>query len=186
VTAGATELPVQDATGFEVGDVISIGEGGTAELNRITGIAPNAPAITQVSGPATLTLECPLVYDHAAGEPVSVSTQPFVCEPEATPTVGVTQTPQVTRTVQATRTAQVTRTVEPTDTPEPEPECWTLKKKFRVLLQILRRLDTEEGDRRYKAKYDLDGDGDIDWDDVEFLFEEIPTCRPRHWHRWEW
>jgi hypothetical protein len=79
-----------------------------------------------------------------------------------------------------TRTA--TRTVTPpSPTVEPAPTwCWTLAKKISVLRQVLRRLGSEEGDRLYKAKYDLDHDGDIDLRDVEIIFVDIPTCKRRH------
>lgn len=46
-----------------------------------------------------------------------------------------------------------------------------------MLAQVLRRLGTEVGDRRYRAAYDLDHDGQIVWRDVEIIFVDIPTCR---------
>ncbi|HLB22518.1 MAG TPA: hypothetical protein VJP07_00335, partial [Dehalococcoidia bacterium] len=84
--------------------------------------------------------------------------------------------------------AVVTRTVAPTETVEPEPDfCWTIHRKIAVLKQVLRRLGSEEGERRYKARYDLDHDGDIDWRDVEIIFVDIPTCPRRHGHgHWDW
>ena len=90
-----------------------------------------------------------------------------------------TRTAAVTRTVVVTRTAVVTGTAtRPSPTVEPAPTwCWTIGKKIRVLVQVLKRLGSEEGDRLYKAKYDLDHDGDIDLRDVEIIFVDIPTCR---------
>jgi hypothetical protein len=72
----------------------------------------------------------------------------------------------------------VTRTVVVGPTAEPTPDfCWTWQRKLRVLAQVLRRFNSEEGERRYRAEYDLDHDGDIDARDVEIIFVDIPTCR---------
>jgi hypothetical protein len=81
-----------------------------------------------------------------------------------------------------------TKTPVTTPTEEPPPAfCWTLQRKFKVLKQVLRRLGSEEGERRYQARYDLDHDGDIDWRDVEIIFVDIPTCPHRHGrHDWNW
>jgi hypothetical protein len=35
-----------------------------------------------------------------------------------------------------------------------------------TIVNVLLRFGSEEGENRYKARYDLDGDGDIDLDDL--------------------
>jgi hypothetical protein len=82
--------------------------------------------------------------------------------------------------VQATRTVVPTRTVVVTPTQAPE-ECLTLGEKLHLLIGILIRFGAEEGDRHYKAKYDLNDDGKIGWKDLKVLFE-TPTCR-KSFHR---
>jgi hypothetical protein len=72
--AGDTEIEVVDATGFAVGDTITIGTGDTAETCAITAISDS-----------TLTLDCTLEFDHAAGESV---VKAVVATPTATTVVG--------------------------------------------------------------------------------------------------
>ncbi|MDP2949739.1 MAG: thrombospondin type 3 repeat-containing protein [Chloroflexota bacterium] len=73
-SAGATQIVVTDATGFAVGDGIQIGSGATADTCKIT----------VISG-TTLTLDCSLQFDHAAGEAV-VKMAAATPTPTATPT----------------------------------------------------------------------------------------------------
>jgi len=58
--AGSSEISVTDASGLAVGDTIQIGTGDSAETCTITAISDS-----------TLTLDCTLEFDHAAGEAVA-------------------------------------------------------------------------------------------------------------------
>jgi hypothetical protein len=131
VAAGATEIPVADTAGFNVGDTIVINPGGaTEETNTIAGFA-------------SILLEEPLQFSHEPGEIIQV------VEDE-------TPTPEPTAT----------------KTPKPEPpRCMTLGEKISLFFGILKRWGAEEGERRYKAKYDLNGDGEIGWEDLEIVLE---------------
>ncbi|MGQ9573313.1 MAG: thrombospondin type 3 repeat-containing protein [Dehalococcoidia bacterium] len=69
-SAGDTQIVVTDVSGLAVGDLIRIGSGATAEECTITAIDGT-----------TLTLDCTLEFDHAAGEPVEkVSVEPTPTE----------------------------------------------------------------------------------------------------------
>ena len=67
VTAAATTLPLQDTSGLNPGDVITIGTGPTLE----------SATITAISG-ATVTLAAALKFGHGFGEPVVRSSGGFV------------------------------------------------------------------------------------------------------------
>lgn len=60
VSAGATNLPVDDCTGMQNGTVLTLVDGGSTEQVTVA----SASAVT---GPGTLTLQSPTVFAHAAG-----------------------------------------------------------------------------------------------------------------------
>ncbi|MBF6601209.1 MAG: hypothetical protein IVW36_11940, partial [Dehalococcoidia bacterium] len=82
----------------------------------------------------------------------------------------------------ATNTAAptATNTAAPTATGTPTTQCLTFGQKIQLLVGILLRFGSHEGDRRYRAEYDVDRDGRIDFDDLKQVLE-TPTC-PRHHH----
>jgi hypothetical protein len=162
--------------GFSIGDTIVINPGGsTEETNTVDGFG-------------SILLDTPLVYDHQAGEiiqvvqdqatatPTAVMTRTRT--PQATQTARVTRTAEVTRTrtPQATQTARVTRTAEPTKTVQPSPDCMKLSTKIKLIVGIVKRYGAEEGEGKYKSKYDVNEDGVIDVEDLEIV-AETPTCR---------
>ena len=58
-SAGATQLPVANASVFAVGDIVNIGSGTNAETATIT-----------ATGPGTVTVAAPLRFSHGTGETV--------------------------------------------------------------------------------------------------------------------
>ncbi len=51
-----------------------------------------------------------------------------------------------------------------------------LRQKISTVINVLVRLGAEEGERRYKARYEVDGDGVIEIEDA-LLALGVPTCR---------
>jgi hypothetical protein len=70
-----------------------------------------------------------------------------------------------------------TRTVEATPAPS---ECLTWGRKISLALGILRRAGKHEGERGYRARYDVNADGVIDAADLARVLA-APTCK--HWHK---
>ena len=60
----------------------------------------------------------------------------------------------------------------------PQP-CLKFGQKVELTIGILRRFGSHEGDRRYKAKFDVNGDGVIDGLDL-LQVATTPTCRRGH------
>jgi len=118
----------------------------------------------QIAGFGSIILVTPLKNPHAAGEAVVETAAP---EPTATPT----------------------RTATATSTPAPPAACLTLGQKTELIIGIIKRFGAERGERRYKAKYDVNGTGIIGILDIEMVLD-TPTCRPKHHHHhhhhWWW
>ena len=70
-----------------------------------------------------------------------------------------------------------TATREPSRTPTvtPPQDCLTFGQKLHLTIGILRRMGAHEGDRAYKARYDVNHDGVIDIKDLVRVIE-TPTC----------
>jgi hypothetical protein len=81
----------------------------------------------------------------------------------------------------ATRTVVPTKTAVPTRTATPE--CLTLGQKISLLIGIFHHFGKHEGQQGYRARYDLNHDGVIDWEDVRIVIE-TPRCRHHHHHWW--
>ena len=77
-----------------------------------------------------------------------------------------------------TPTSTPTNTPVPIATPTP-PECIPFGQKVSTTMNILFRFGSRRGRHRYNARYDLNNDGKIDWDDLEIILA-TPTCQPRH------
>ena len=60
----------------------------------------------------------------------------------------------------------------------PPQNCLTFGQKVSLTIGILRRFGAHEGDRLYKARYDVNHDGVIDIKDLTRVIE-TPTCH-RH------
>jgi hypothetical protein len=93
--------------------------------------------------------------------------------PTHTPTNTPTDTPTNSPTPTDTPLVSATNTPTPTSTPAP---CLSRKDKVRQLVNVVRRFGTELGDRHYDARYDLDNDNDIDFDDLKLALY-TPVCR---------
>jgi len=48
-----------------------------------------------------------------------------------------------------------------------------------LIIGVVRRLGATEGSHRYNARYDVDGDGVIDFNDLEIVLH-APSCRYGH------
>jgi hypothetical protein len=58
----------------------------------------------------------------------------------------------------------------------------TLGEKLSAVINIILRFGADEGERRYKAKYDFNDDGTIDEEDIIEVLKR-PTCRIFPWRR---
>jgi hypothetical protein len=65
-----------------------------------------------------------------------------------------------------------------TPTETPPDECLTFGQKLTLVIGVLVRYGAEEGERRYNAKYDVNGDGRIDFGDIAVILQ-TPTCSRR-------
>jgi hypothetical protein len=63
----------------------------------------------------------------------------------------------------------------PTVTATPSGECVTFLDKLRLLVNVLGRVGSKEGQRRYDARYDLNHDGRINIIDAVLVLR-IPLC----------
>jgi hypothetical protein len=84
-----------------------------------------------------------------------------------------TATPTFTPSSTATPTAVATATATPTPV---QADCVPFGRKLRLLLAITKRLGNASGDRRYDARYDLNGDNVIDLDDLG-IAADLHACR---------
>lgn len=175
-TATPTDTPTPDVVVTE-----TVAPTRTAQATRTVQVTRTVAATRTVQATQTVavtrTVQVTPTVDPATSTPVPTNTNTPI--PTST-TAPATVVP--THTVAVTQTAQATRTVRPaTATAEPEPECITKRARLQLLIGILRRFGTEEGDRRYREEFDLNGDGVIDFADVEMVLA-VPLCQ-RHRHR---
>lgn len=188
---GDTEIQVASTAGFNIGDTITINEGGNNEESAV------------ITGFGSIQLDRPLQCAHEVGEFVEAA-PPLgsgTCTPTATPTGAATDTPTptntsvptATNTPRATTTAArsatarvtATKTVNPTRTPRaatptstPEPQCLSFGQKLNLAIGILVRFGAHADQHRYNSQYDVNHDGVIDGHDLWEVLN-TPTCRPQ-------
>ncbi len=92
-----------------------------------------------------------------------------------------TSTPTNTSTATSTATNTPTSTSTPTATATPTggPSCLKFGQKVELTVGIMHRLGAHVGDKKYKAKYDVNHDGVIDNADLVQV-ATTPTCRRHH------
>lgn len=138
--------------------------------------APTATATNTPTATSTATATA-----TATATSTATATATSTATPTNTPTSTPTATPTNTATATATSTSAPanTATAVPTATSTPgtkPPACLTSGRKIAVALGILRNLGARRGDHRYKADYDVNGDGVISVDDLLVLLT-TPSCR---------
>ena len=175
-----TDVPTATPTPTDVPATATATNTATATA---TNTATATPTATNTSVPTSTNT--PTATATATNTPIVTATKTAV--PTVTKTVQPTKTAQPTKTVQPTKTAQPTKTVQPTKTAQPtstaEPEeCLTWGRKISLLIGIIKRYGAEEGEKKYKAKYDVNHDGVIDAEDfIQVL--ETPTCKWNNGHK---
>jgi hypothetical protein len=102
--------------------------------------------------------------------------------PTETPAPQATDTPVPPPT--DTPVATATNTPPPTATATPPAGCLTFGQKLSLAIGILFRFNSEEGDRRFKARYDLNHDNRIDGADLDIVLS-MATCKTNHGRAFE-
>jgi hypothetical protein len=162
VPQGATELPVNNTGGFEVGDLITINPGGGNEETK------------EIAGFASIILTEGLAFPHFAGEAIVLAVQPA---PTSTRTVTSTP-PPVTKTAQVTRTAHVTRTATAKPTEKPEDHCADVTNDGRVTFKDVKKIFKQLFKRHQNLKYDVDRDGRVTIHDLLLAIHQLgDRCR---------
>ncbi|TAK60580.1 MAG: hypothetical protein EPO22_09145 [Dehalococcoidia bacterium] len=72
-----------------------------------------------------------------------------------------------------------TNTPTATSTPPPPGQCLKFGQKVELVIGILKRFGAHEGQKKYKAKYDVNHDGVIDAADL-LQVANTPTCHRGH------
>ena len=188
-TTAASETPTPTATNTSTSTATAT----TAASETPTPTATNTPAVTETSVATDTSTPTP----EASGTAQTTRTVTTTRTVQSTRTVTTTHTPEgthtatpsftpghthtavPTHTVTATRTPQSTHTPEATATGEPHDGCLTHRQKIRLLIGILRHYGAEAGERRYVRKFDVNGDGVIDVDDI-MLVLDAPSCHHEH------
>ncbi len=102
-----------------------------------------------------------------------------VADPCGTPTATFTSTSTATSTSTITPTPTITNTPTATMTVTPPGQCLTFGQKVELTVGIMKRLGAHAGQKKYKAKYDVNNDGVIDALDL-LQVANTPTCRRHH------
>lgn len=136
------------------------------------------PTATNTSVPATATNTS--VPATATNTPLPATATNTSVPATATntplpPTATNTSVPATATNTPLPPTATPT-TAPPTATPTTPPSCLTWGQKISTAINILTRFGSEEGSRRYKARFDLNDDGKINGTDLEIVFA-APLCR---------
>lgn len=140
--------------------------------------ATHTPTETATPSP-TSTLAPPTGTATATATATPTPTDTATPVPTATHTPTETATPSPTSTsVPPTSTATATSTPTATATPQPG-VCLPFGQRVSLLIGILRRFGAEEGDRGYRARYDLNGDGVIDGGDASAALNARACARGR-------
>jgi len=155
-------------------------------LPTATAAATNTPVPTATSTPSPTP-----TATNTATPPAPTDTPVPTATPTSTHTLTPTPTNTRTATATSTNTATATRTNTPTpaatDTPAATPTrtaiptrtatpaCLTWGEKLSTVIGVLRRLGAEQGDKRYRARYDIDRNGVIEIEDA-LLALSAPTC----------
>ncbi len=137
---------------------------------------PDASATVRVNVVDALPTLTPAATDTPV--PTATSTPSPTATRTATSTATDTPTPTATNTPTATSTPTATNTPTPTATSSSTatPQCLTWGQKISTVIGVLVRLGAEEGERRYKVRYDVDRDGVIEIEDA-LVALNAPTCR---------
>lgn len=148
----------------------------TARIN-VVGALPTATSTPSPTPTGTNTATPPAPTDTPVPTATATSTATSTPAPTntSTPTATATATNTNTPTPAATNTptATPTRTAIPTSTATPA--CLTWGEKLSTVIGVLHRLGAEQGDKRYRARYDIDGNGVIEIEDA-LLALSAPTC----------